>query len=563
MKKKYLKLLGVIAASALLLTACGSKKEGSNGTGTDTNGNAQTESSANAADVATPEGNRIVTNNSSEPGSLDPALAQGTHESFPLNHLFAGVTRISPEGKVENALADNIDVSDDGLTYTITLKKDLKWSDGNPITAADFEFSWKRVLDPSMGAKYAYQLYYIKGAQAYNEGNGKIEDVAVKALDDLTIEVGLENPTAYFDSVLAFYTYYPVEKALVESNPDWAKDPSTYVSSGAFKLTAWDHNARISMDKNPNFYDADNVKIDGIDFDILEDQNTAWQKFVSGEYNMVPDLPVEQVAALKEANDSQLIIGNDLGVYYYNLNPAVKPLNNVKVRKALSMAIDRSIITDNITRGGQLPATGLVPGGLKDDTGKDFTESGKALNLVTTDIEKAKQLLEEGLQEEGMSAADLNMTILYNTLESHKAIAEVIQQMWSQNLGINVSLENVEFQVKLDREKAKDYEISRAGWIGDYEDPMTFIDMFVTGGTQNDVSYSNPEYDRLVNEAKASIDQKLRMDNMKKAEQLLLEDAAIIPIYFYTRPYAIKPNVTGIYKNITQYPNVTYATIAH
>jgi len=564
MKKKYLKLLGVVAASALLLTACGTKKEETN---TDAKGTtsteASTDNSATNADmnVATPEGNRIVTNNSSEPGSLDPALAQGTHESFPLNHLCAGITRVSAEGKVENALADNIDVSEDGLTYTVTLKKDLKWSDGNPITAADFEFSWKRVLDPATGSKYAYQLYYIKGAQAYNEGSGKAEDVAVKALDDLTIEIVLENPTAYFDSVLAFYTYYPVEKALVEKNPDWAKDPSTYVSSGAFKLTAWEHNARISMDKNPNFYDADNVKIDGIDFDILEDQNTAWQKFVSGEYNMIPDLPVEQVAALKEANDSQLIIGDDLGTYYYNLNPAVKPLNNIKVRKALSMAIDRTIITDNIARGGQVPATGLVPGGLNDDTGKDFTESGKSLNLVTTDVEKAKQLMEEGLQEEGMTAADVNLTILYNTLESHKAIAEVIQQMWNQNLGINVNLENVEFQVKLDREKAKDYEISRASWIGDYEDPMTFIDMFVTGGTQNDVNYSNPEYDRLVAEAKASIDQKLRMDNMKKAEQLLLEDAAIIPIYFYTRPYVVKPNVTGIYKNITQYPNVTYSTI--
>lgn len=569
MKKNYLKIMGIVAASVLMLTACGKKEEtkDSSKAQTSTEASQGTENKGEAAptDTATAistTGNRIVTNNSSEPGSLDPALAQGTHESFPLKHLFVGLTITDAEGKTQNALADKIEMSDDGKKYTITLKDGLKWSDGNPLTANDFEFEWKRVLDPATGSKYAYQLYYIKGAQEFNEGKGSRDDVAVKALDDKTLEVELVNPTAYFESVLGFYTYYPVSQKVVEANPDWAKDPSSYVSCGAFKLTAWEHNARISMDKNDNFYDAANVSIDGIDMDILEDATTAWQKYVSGEYNVDLPLPTEIVAKLKEEGNNELVIAPSLGTYYYNLNKDVKPLNNLKVRQALSLAIDRAVITDNVTKGGQIPATGLVPKGLLDDTSKDFTESGKSLNLVSTDIEKAKQLLEEGLTEEGMTAADVDLTILYNTSEAHMAIAQVIQQMWNSNLGINVKLENVEFQVKLDREKSGQFEISRAGWIGDYEDPMTFIDMFVTDGSQNDVKYSNPEYDKLVAAAKASTEQKIRMDSMKKAEQLLLEDAAIIPIYFYTEPYAVKSNVTGIYKPLTGYPTLTYAKIA-
>ncbi len=552
MKRRGLKILSMALASALLLTACGGGQQKTEGK--DNNSTAM-------ANVATPQVNRIVTNNSSEPASLDPAKAQGTHESFPLRHLYEGITKISSDSKVEMALADKIEKSDDGLTYTITLKDGLKWSDSNPLTAKDFEYSWKRVLDPATASEYAYQLYYIKGAQAYNEGKGKKEDVAVVAKDDKTLVVTLEKPTAYFESLLAFYTYYPVSEKVATANPNWAKDPATFVSNGAFMLKDWQHNAKIVLDKNPNYYDVANVKIDGIDMDILEDSNTAYQKYTSGEYNILLPIPTEVTAQLKAQDSKELVIARSLGTYYYNLNPAIKPLNNKKVRQALSLAIDRKIITDNIAKGGQIPATGFVPQGLLDDKGKDFTEANAT--AVKTDVEQAKKLFAEGLAEENMKLEDVKLTILYNTLESHKAIAQAIQQMWNKELGLNVALENVEFKVKIAREKAdpKEFDISRAGWLGDYEDPMTFLDMYVTGGSQNDVSYSNPEYDKLIEEAKSTLDQKVRMDNMKKAEKILLEDAAIIPIYFYTEPYVVKPNVTGIYKALTQYPTLTYAQI--
>ena len=556
MKSKGFKFLALALATALTLTACG----GGGGTSDTGGGEKKADNNTPAAtDVATPQVNRIVSSNMAEPGTLDPAKARGTHESWPLQHLFVGLTRVNKDGKVENALADKIEISEDGKVYKVTLKDGLKWSDGNPITAEDFEFAWKRVLDPKMESQYAYQLYYIAGAEEYNKGKGKADSVGVKAVDAKTLQVTLKQPTAYFDSLMGFYTYYPVSKKVVEANADWAKDPKTLVSNGAFILKDWTHNSKIVMDKNPNYYEADKVKIDGIDLDIIEDQSTVYQKYVAGEYNMVVELPTEVTAKLRAEKNPELVIGPNLALYYYNLNPAVKPLNNVKVRKALSLALDRKVITDQITQGGQLPATAIVPPGLLDDTGKEFSDANK--DLIKTDVEEAKKLLTEGLAEEKMTPADVKLTILYNTSENHKKIAEAIQQMWNKELGIKTELENVEFKVKIDRENAHQFEISRSGWVGDYLDPMTFMDLWITGASNNYVNYSNPEYDKLVKEAQTSTDQKLRMDNMKKAEKMILEDMAIVPIYFYTHPYAVKPNVKGITKNAINYPSLINAEI--
>ena len=556
MKSKGFKFLALALATALTLTACG----GGGGTSDTGGGEKKADNNTPAAtDVATPQVNRIVSSNMAEPGTLDPAKARGTHESWPLQHLFVGLTRVNKDGKVENALADKIEISEDGKVYKVTLKDGLKWSDGNPITAEDFEFAWKRVLDPKMESQYAYQLYYIAGAEEYNKGKGKADSVGVKAVDAKTLQVTLKQPTAYFDSLMGFYTYYPVSKKVVEANADWAKDPKTLVSNGAFTLKDWTHNSKIVMDKNPNYYEADKVKIDGIDLDIIEDQSTVYQKYVAGEYNMVVELPTEVTAKLRAEKNPELVIGPNVALYYYNLNPAVKPLNNVKVRKALSLALDRKVITDQITQGGQLPATAIVPPGLLDDTGKEFSDANK--DLIKTDVGEAKKLLTEGLAEEKMTPADVKLTILYNTSENHKKIAEAIQQMWNKELGINTTLENVEFKVKIDRENAHQFEISRSGWTGDYLDPMTFMDLWITGASNNYVNYSNPEYDKLVKEAQTSTDQKLRMDNMKKAEKMILEDMAIVPIYFYTHPYAVKPNVKGITKNAINYPSLINAEI--
>ena len=425
MNKKLLVLVSLLLVTALVFTGCSNSTE---------------------------KQKILRTNNSSEPGTLDPALAQGTHESWVLDHIFEGLFKKSPDGKIVPGMAKDFKLADDQITYTFTLRDDIKWSNGDTVTAKDFEYSWKRALNPELAAEYAYQFYYLKGAEAYNTGKGSIEDVGVKALDEKTLEVVLESPTAYFLELTSFYTYYPVNQKVVEANPDWAKDPKTYVSNGPFKLTEWVHNAKIVIMKNENYYDAAKVKLDGIDFAILTDENTAWQKYEGGEFDFLTPLPQAVVAQLKAQNNPELVIGGDVATYYYNFNSKIKPFNNVKIRKALAMTIDRQTIVDKIAQGGQLPAEGVVPFGILDENNEDYRDA--AGKLVDFNVEEGKKLFQEGLAETGFTAADFSQfTILYNTSEGHKKIAQAIQEMWRSNLDIEVKLENVDFQVKLDREK--------------------------------------------------------------------------------------------------------------
>ncbi|MGO3751860.1 MAG: peptide ABC transporter substrate-binding protein [Peptoniphilaceae bacterium] len=596
MKKKFVSLVCIMLTVSFILTGCGG--------GSSSGGNE--------------EGKTILdTRNASDPGTLDPALAQGTHESWILNHLFTGLLTYDKEGELVEGMSEMPTISEDGLTYTFKIKDGMKWSNGDPVTAKDFEYEWLRVLNPETASIYAYQLYYVKGGEDYNtvekpgiyyvkddEGNdtdevdhevkytdadlqgletdGKSDDeiaqmvyekwseekraeVGVKALDDKTLEVKLENPTPYFSDLTAFYTYYPVNAKVVEENPDWAKEGSTHVSNGAFSLANWEHDNIIELVKNDNWFNADQVKLDGITFDVLEDANTSYQNYDAGKYSMLVDPPQEVVAQKFEEKDEELIIGKQVGTYYYNLNniktEGVKnPFTNVNIRKALSMSIDREGLVNNITKGGQIPATAMVPFGLLDENEKDFREVNGT--LIEYNKEEAKNLLEKGMQEEGLTLADVNgKTLLYNTDESHKKIAQAIQQMWKENLGVEINLENADFNVKLSREHAHDFEISRAGWVGDYSDPMTMLDLFVTGASMNDSGYSNPKYDELINTAKQSADQKVRMESMKEAEKILMEDMPIIPVYFYTQPYFVKSSVKGIYKPVLQYPVLTYAEL--
>lgn len=595
MRKRLLVILSFLLVLSMMVTACAPPKGG------DSKPADAEESNADSTGE-----NIIRTNNSNEPGSLDPALAQGTHESWILDHTFEGLMKIDKDLKVVPGMAEKYEVSDDNLTYTFTLRDGIKWSNGDPITAHDFEFAWKRALDPNLASEYSHQLYYIKGGEAYNNtkspgleypddnGNKVVEtydpselegldvegkdeeainemvyekrleaareEVAVKALDDKTLEVTLEAPTAYFLELTAFYTLYPVNKNVVESNPDWAKNASTHVSNGPFTLTEWEHSATIKIRKNDNYYDKDSIKIDGVNFDIISDENTAWQKYEGGDYDFLTPLPQAVVPQMKEADNPELVIGAEVGTYYYNLNSKIKPFNNVKVRKGLAMTLDRQTIVDKIAQGGQIAAEGVVPFGMKDDKGNEYRDD--VGNLVEYNVEEGKKLFEEGLAEEGMKPEDFkNFVLLYNTQEAHKKIAQAAQEMWRMNLGIEIQLENVDFQVKLDREKAGDYDISRAGWIGDYMDPITFIELWETNSSFNDAKYSNPEYDKLVAIAKSSSDPKERFDAMKKAEKMIMADMPVIPVYFYTQPYAQKPYLTGVYKPLVNYPKLTYSEL--
>lgn len=554
MKNRKVRLTSVLIACVMLLAACGGGAKNSANNG---NGGEQTASSESG-------GEKILrTNNKTEPGSLDPAIAKGTHESFVIYQAFEGLMRYDENDELVPGQAESYEVSDDGMTYTFKLRDGLKWSNGDPLTAKDFEYAWKRVIDPELASEYSFQITtYVKGAEEYFNGEGSIDNVGIKALDDKTLEVQLKAPTPYFLDITAFYTLLPVNEKVVSENPDWAKDPqgTEFVSNGPFKITEWNHKENIKMVKNDNYFEADKVKLDGLYFDILEDDNTAYQKYEGGEYDVLVQPAPAVTAKALQADDPELKMGKDIGTYYFEFNTTKKPFSNAKVREALSLALDRKTIVENIAQGGQIPAEGMVPLGLNDDTDKDFREANG--NLVAEDVAKAKELLAEGLKEEGMTAEDLKgFTLSYNTDEAHKKIAQAVQEMWKQNLGIEINLENMEFQVLLDNRKAGNFEIARAGWIGDYKDPMTMLDLYMTDNPQNDSKWSNKEYDELLKKAAASPDQKVRMDSMKAAEKILMEEKPIIPIYFYTQPRLEKSNVTGVYKPLLAYPRFIYADI--
>lgn len=493
-----------------------------------------------------------------EPQYFDPRKATGIPEFTMLLNLFDGLMRYNTQGQLEPSIAESYTVSEDKLVWTFKLRKNAKWSNGEPVTAQDFEYSWKTALSPEVASEYSYQLYYIKNGEKYNAGEiTNPDEVGVKALDDYTLQVTLEAPTPYFASLLTFTTYLPINKKLDQANPDWAKSADNYVSNGPFKLTKWEHNHVIEMEKNPNYWDKDKVKLDKIIFYMVEESTTEMTMFENGEIDWGPNPPPAELERLQK--EGKLTINPYLGTYYYMFNVTKKPFDNVKVRMALAMAIDRESIVKNITKAGEIAATAYVPPGIPDaQPGSDFRLVGGDF-FKPYDPEKAKQLLAEAGYPEGKGFP--KFVILYNTSERHKTIAEAIQRMWKETLGIECTLTNQEWKVYLDNRTNLNYDVARAGWIGDYTDPMTFIDMWVTGGGNNDTGWGNAQYDEYVRTAKSTDDQTIRMDAMHKAEAILMQEMPIIPIYFYTRPELIKPYVKNAYTSALGYTDFKYAYI--
>lgn len=545
MKKKLSTLIALCLVASMALTGCGT-------------------GAANGSKEDVKKEVRVVSGG--EPGSLHPALAQGTHESIILDHVFEGLMKRDQTGNIVPGMAEEYTISDDKLTYTFKLRKDALWSNGDPVTAHDFEYAWKYVLDPVTASNYAYQLYYLQGGEEYNttdvstlseEEIQKLRDnIGVKAVDDTTLEVKLAKPTPFFLELCAFYTYYPINSKVQDENLAWAEDGTTHVSNGPFAITEWNHDQSVVAKKNDNYYNKDLVNITDITFYISEDLNTQWQMYQNGELDVNFNLPPEVRGQLRAEKNVELHPEVELATYFYRFNTTVKPFNNVKVRQALSMAINREVIVKEVSQGGEFPAYAVVPGGILDADGGDFRENGGT--YAKEDLEAAKVLLAEGLAEEGMDK--LEFTVLYNTSEAHKKIAEAIQQMWKA-LGVEVQLENAEFKVKIDREHALDYEVSRAGWSGDYVDPNTFLGLFTSWSDQNDTGWSTPEYDALMTKAANEFDPAKRMGYLHEAEKILMEAAPIAPIYFYTKDYMIKPYLVDTVKVVNREINFTYADI--
>jgi len=502
---------------------------------------------------------KIVYNLGADPKTIDPQLNSAVDGSTIIHNAFEGLMREDENSKIVPGTAEKYEVSDDGTVYTFHIRKDAKWSDGKPVVAGDFEYAWKRALNPKVAAEYAYQLFYIKnGAAYYNQEKvgGKVataEDVGVKVIDDNTLEVTLEAPVPYFLSLAAFPTYFPVRKDIIEGNEEkWTLKPDTYISNGPFKMSEWKEKESITFVKNENYWDAKNVKLETLEVKLIDDQITYLNAFKSGEIDVIESPPQAEIPTLLDEGTAKIY--PYLGTYFYVINvsdkakdvdpKAAEALSNPKFRKALSLAIDRQLIVDKVAQGGQAPATSYVPAGILDSIGEEFQKdySSKGAN-----IEEAKKLLEEVGYPNGEGAPTITFT--FNTDQGHQNIAQAVQDMWKTNLGINVELKNEEWAVFQDTRNNFQYSMARHGWIADYNDPMTFLDMWTTGNGQNNAGYSNKEYDKLIAQAKVELDDAKRTELLHKAEDILMDESPIIPLYYYTNVLCIDKNVKGTYKS--------------
>lgn len=489
----------------------------------------------------------IKLGNGSEPKELDPSRATGNPEGNILDNLFEGLVSLDHTTlKIVPGVAESWSVSDDGLTYTFKIRKNAKWSDGVAITANDFVYSWTRALSPQLASEYAYQLYYIKNGEDFN--NGKLKDASklgVKATSPDTLVVNLKGPTPFFLQLCAFRTLYPVPQHVVEKHKDqeWTKE-GNMVSNGPFKMKEWKINKHVIAEKNPMYWDAKNVTLSQVYFIPIEKVETEENSFFSDQLHMTQTVPAVKIPLYNQRAKKQPTKYNPyknqpyLGTYFYRFNTTRKPFDDARVRKALSLAIDRTLITERVTKGGQLPATTFTPPNVG---GYTFEGSELTPAMTKETIAKAKSLLKEAGYGDPKKLPKIE--ILYNTSENHKKIAVALQQMWKKNLGIEVGLFNQEWKVYLSNQTQLNFDISRAGWIGDYADPNTFLDMFVTNGGNNNTGWSNKSYDELISKASLEADQTKRFELFQSAEKILLEEMPIIPIYIYTNQKLVSEKV--------------------
>lgn len=544
--KKFL-LLTVLAVFSLVLAACGFGGEKSD--------NSSSSDGSKDSGSKAKELNLAIT---SEPPSLNPGLAEDTTSSAILINVFEGLTVSDAEGKPTPGMAEKWEISPDKKTYTFHLR-DAKWSNGDPVVAGDFEYAWKWALNPDNLSAYSSIFYPIKGAQAYHQNGGSADDVGVKAEDDKTLVVTLENPTPYFLELTGFKTYLPVNKKVTEANKQWYADAGeNYVTNGPYKLSEWQHDASITLTKFEDYWDASNVDVDTVNIAMIEKEPTVATNFKSGslDYIGAPFQTVDLNAIDGFKKDGSLRIKDQASIYWYKFNTKDKIMNNANIRKALALAIDRQTLIDNVTKGEQKPATGMIPVAVP-----NFTEDRGYFK--DNDVAAAKAALEAGMKELGIKdAKDIKVNISFNTSEAHAAIAQYIQEEWSKKLGISSQLDNSEWQVYIDKLKTGDYQIGRMGWVADYLDPYTFLEQFDTAKNgNNQTGWENAEYKKLLDKAVAEVDEAKRLDYLKQAEAIIMTEFPVAPIYYYTNLSVVKKGIENLDPNPTGDIHLKYVKI--
>ncbi len=574
----------------------------------------------------------------SEPDTIDPALNSSVDGATLVAHLFSGIAKWAQDengnlaivADAAEELTEGVLNEDGTVTYTYTLKEGLTWSDGQALTASDFVFSWNRAASPELAADYNYMMDVIVGyadmwetketGEVDDEGNAVTEYVnpdaklAVEAKDERTIVVTLNNAVSYWNELLAFPTYYPVREDVV-SNEAWATDPSTYVCNGAYTMTGWEHDSVITLTKNDKYYDADAVTMPELKFYLSDDANNMLTNFKNGEWLLIDDVPTNEIATLKADYADEFVVTGQLGTYYvcWNVNEDLLPESSTlegaeaeaakaEIRSAIGLLLDRNYIVDKISQAGELPASTFVAMGLTNPDGTQFYQTAgtsedydgyfnTATDAIEANFDAAIEILKKyyTYDEATQKFTDVpTLDYIYNTNDAHKAIAEYIQSALAA-VGITMNLENQEWNTFLNTRKNGDYSVARNGWLADYNDPISFLDMWTTVSGNNDVQFGKgahaalamydldltsygidvkvedgtwaETYDVLISEIKACTDTEKRYELMHLAEDMLMETGCLTPIYYYTDIYMLDDSVKGFFSNPLGYKYFMYTTI--
>jgi oligopeptide transport system substrate-binding protein len=474
--------------------------------------------------------NVVRINMVAEPHTLDPRRARDLQAMTVAKMVFEGLTRLNHEEKAELAMAEKVDVSADGKTYTFTLRK-AAWSHGEPVTAHDFSYAWKKVLEPTFPADQAFQLYVIKGGKGAKEGKVALDQVGIHVVDDQTLCVELEHPIPYFLDLVSLPVFFPIQQKVDQAHPQWMHDGQNLVGNGPFLLKEWKHNDLMRMEKNPAYWDCSHVKLKELQL-VMVSEDTELKMYEKGELDWAGSpmgtLPVGALSHLKETG--ALHAKPFLATYFFRTNIEAEPFSHPLMRKAFALAIKRSEIVKHVTQGGQLPATGLLPPelGVAD---KPYFADG--------DVAKASLVFEEALKAQGLSRDTLpHLSLMYVAGERNHLIAQAVQEQWREALGVDVQLHAVERKVYFDRLSKKNYQLASGSWTADFKDGMNFLDVFkYKAGGSNNTAWESPQYRQLLDQAMEVKDVLTRKALFRQCEEILMEEMPIIPLFHYTMLY--------------------------
>ena len=557
MKKRILPLL-LTAAMVAGLAGCGSSAAKETTAASDNN-----QTTAESTEAGSTTGEKILkVQVGPDPETVDPALNSAVDGGNMILHAFEGLLTLDENGQLKEGQAESWETSEDGLTWTFHLRDGLKWSDGTDLTAEDFVYSWQRVCDPNVAAPYAETvLGMVKG---YDEAvAGDITKLDVQAPDEKTVVVNLAHPCSYFGELAAFATLNPVQKATVEANGDaWATSADTYISNGPFMMTEWVPGSHITFSKNPNYWNAEAIKLDKLEFELIEDSNAAYSAYTSGEVDMIKDVPTEEIPSLQ--GNEEFHVDPIIGTYYVSLNLQKEYFQDARVRKALSLAIDRNYVANTLMQGTYSPASAIVGPGWLDTDGSSFAENANGgtpyidNDNFDANLEEAKKLLEEAGYPNGEGFPQIEYTT--NDAGYHKVVAEYLQQAWAA-IGIDLKVNIVEWASFTPMRRNGEFDVARNGWVGDYTDPSNILELCCTTNGNNDGKYTNAYFYAAIEDSRVTTDATTRSADLHKAEDLLMEDAGCIPIAYYNDFWLQSSKITGAWHSANGFWYFMYADI--